>query len=238
MGRKIGYIPAAARLADPGRKMPLLIYMAEAGLGLEDLHGSVNDMLRERGRAIVVVSEGMDMGDIGETRDSFGHTNFSASRTTVAQIVTNYLNEKGLAVKGAARCQVPGTDQRSSINFASDTDLDEAYGLGGKAVEIAMEEGGGYMSTILRKPGKGYSVYYDKVGLELVANSERTFPKEWMGEGNTDVTDDFIEYAMPLIGKDWVRVPLENNIMRFTRFKPIFADKKLAEYVPAAYERS
>ena len=29
MGRKIGFIPAAARLADPAREMPLLIYLAE-----------------------------------------------------------------------------------------------------------------------------------------------------------------------------------------------------------------
>src|SRR6478736_5320616 len=41
MGRKIGYIPAAARLADPGREMPLQIYLAEAGLTLEQLGQNV-----------------------------------------------------------------------------------------------------------------------------------------------------------------------------------------------------
>ena len=30
MGRKAGFIPAAARLADPERRMPLQIYLAEA----------------------------------------------------------------------------------------------------------------------------------------------------------------------------------------------------------------
>ena len=35
MGRKIGYIPAAARLADPKREMPLLIFIAEAKLSME-----------------------------------------------------------------------------------------------------------------------------------------------------------------------------------------------------------
>ena len=30
MGRKIGFIPAAARLADPDREMPLQIYLAES----------------------------------------------------------------------------------------------------------------------------------------------------------------------------------------------------------------
>jgi ATP-dependent phosphofructokinase / diphosphate-dependent phosphofructokinase len=32
MGRKIGFIPAAARLADPDRKMPLQIYLTESGV--------------------------------------------------------------------------------------------------------------------------------------------------------------------------------------------------------------
>ena len=35
MGRKIGYIPAAARLADPKREMPLQIYLAESDVTLE-----------------------------------------------------------------------------------------------------------------------------------------------------------------------------------------------------------
>src|SRR5262249_30860877 len=36
MGRKIGYIPAAARLADPRRQMPLQIYLAGAGVPPEE----------------------------------------------------------------------------------------------------------------------------------------------------------------------------------------------------------
>lgn len=235
MGRKIGYIPASARLGDPNREMPMQIYMAESGLSLSKLYDNVNEMLAKQGRAMVVVGEGMDVGDIGQARDSFGHTNFSASQTTVAQIVTNYLNERGLCVKGSARCQVPGTDQRDSITLASEVDLDEAYELGLKAAQIAVDEGSGYMSTILRKSGSHYSVYYDKVPLGLVANSERTFPSEWLSANRTDVTDDFINYARPLIGERWVDVPLEKGIMRFTRFKPIFAVKKLNRYTPAAY---
>ncbi|MFN2155664.1 MAG: diphosphate--fructose-6-phosphate 1-phosphotransferase, partial [Anaerolineae bacterium] len=119
MGRKIGYIPAAARLADPEREMPLLIFLRESELTLEDLADQVNDMLRSVGRALVVISEGFDVGDIGARRDSFGHTMFSASGTTVEQIVVNYLNEVGLAARGAARGNVPGTDQRHNMIYAS-----------------------------------------------------------------------------------------------------------------------
>jgi 6-phosphofructokinase 1 len=36
----------------------------------------------------------------------------------VAQIVVNYLNEKGLPCKGAARGNVPGTDQRHAMAYS------------------------------------------------------------------------------------------------------------------------
>ncbi|HQK12884.1 MAG TPA: diphosphate--fructose-6-phosphate 1-phosphotransferase [Anaerolineae bacterium] len=235
MGRKIGYIPAAARLADPHREMPLLIFMREAGLSLEALADLVNDMLKARGRALVVISEGFDVGNIGERKDSFGHTMFSASETTVEQIVVNYLNEVGLAARGAARGNVPGTDQRHAMIYASTVDLEEAYRVGQKAVQIAAEVGGGYMSTILRQPGDLYQVTYDKVPLEKVANSERTFPEAWLTTSRTDVTDDFVRYARPLIGENWPTIPLMNGLQRFTRFAPIFAEPKLPPYLPQAY---
>lgn len=230
MGRKIGYIPAAARLADPNREMPLQIYMAESGVTGEEMCDLVNDQLKRDGRCVVVVSEGFDVGDLGFTRDSFGHAQFSASKTTVGQQVVNMLNEKGLPVRGAARGQVFGTDQRATAVYASIVDLDEAYKLGQQAALIAQKGENGYMSTILREPGVIYNVRYDKVPLEKVANSERTFPKEWLAENKIDVTDEFVKYAKPLIGEDWASVPVVNGRQRFTRFKPIFAEKKLPAY--------
>lgn len=235
MGRKIGFIPAAARLADPKRELPLQIYMVESKVSLEELADKVNDQLMDTGRVIVVVGEGMPAGSIGESKDSFGHTQFSASEITVAQVVVNYLNKSGLKARGAARCQVPGTDQRGAINFASPVDLDEAYKLGRKAVQIAAEDGNGYMSTILRKPGLIYNVEYGRVPLELVANSERSFPEAWIAPNRVDVTDDFMRYARPLIGEDWVSIPMAGGLMRFARLKPIFAERKLKPYIPQAH---
>jgi 6-phosphofructokinase 1 len=235
MGRKIGFIPAAARLADPKREMPLLILMKESGVTMEEMADQVNDLLRQQGRAVVVVSEGFDVGEIGARKDSFGHTEFGASKTTVAQAVINYLNHVGLAAPGSARANVPGTDQRDTAIYASAVDIDEAYKVGQKAAFIAAEEGSGYMSTILREPGHIYRVRYDKVDLGLVANSERSFPEEWIAESRTDVTDDFVKYARPLIGEDWPSVPLVGGLQRFTRFEPIFAEQTLAAYVPQAY---
>jgi len=235
MGRKIGYIPAAARLADPGREMPLQIFMKESNISLDQLTEEVNDNVRKFGRSIVVISEGFPIGDIGETRDSFGHTQFSASKITVGQKLVNHLNEVGIKARGTARVNVSGTDQRHNMIYASGVDLEEAYRVGQKAVMIAKDEGSGFMATILRKPGSIYRVDYDKVPLDKVANSEREFPEQWITKDRSDVTDEFVEYARPLIGEDWVSVPLVNGIQRFARIKPIFAEKKCISYTPQEY---
>ena len=103
MGRKIGYIPAAARLADPKREMPLQIYLAERKISIDQIYDNVCKMLKEHGRAMLVVSEGLEIEglQIPEefiVRDSFGHAMLSSSKITVAQMLTNALNERKLPV--------------------------------------------------------------------------------------------------------------------------------------------
>ncbi len=147
----------------------------------------------------------------------------------------NGLNRVGLAARGAARGNTPGTDQRHSIIHASTVDLEEAFEVGRQAAVIAATEGSGFMATILREPGPGYRVRYDKVPLEVVANSERSFPEAWITPSRTDVSDDFLNYARPLIGEDWPEVPLVGGLQRFACLEPMFADTKLPRYVPEAY---
>ncbi|NDJ77499.1 MAG: diphosphate--fructose-6-phosphate 1-phosphotransferase [Chloroflexi bacterium] len=235
MGRKIGFIPAAARLADPDREMPLLICLTEAGLTLPELADQVNDTLKEHGRALVVVSEGFDVGDIGARQDSFGHVEFGASAITAGQAVINYLNQAGLPVSGSARTNIPGTDQRHNMIYASTVDLDEAYLVGRKAVEIAAAGENGYMATTLRQPGDIYHVRFDQVPLEQVANSERFFPPHWIAENRVDVTDDFVRYARPLIGSESPAIPMINGLQRFARLEPVFAEQTLPAHVPQNY---
>lgn len=237
MGRRIGFIPAAARLADPERKLPLQIYLPEAGHSLESLRTHVAEDLRKSGRVIVIVSEGFDVGTIGERYDSFGHVEFGASQQSVAQIVVNYLNHEGLPVRGAARGQVPGTEQRHAIHCASTVDISEAIEVGRHAAEIAMQGETGFMATIRRAKGASYAVTYGQAPLTDMANSERVFPKEWIAENGIDVTDSFIEYARPLIGESALAVPLEHGLPRFARLDETRAPRLCAEYIPQAHRK-
>ncbi len=231
MGRKAGFIPAASRLADPEREMPLQIYMAESHHTLQSLHENVNRQLRESGRCIVVVSEGFDVGNLGEAHDGFGHIEYGASKTVAAQVVGNYLNDHGLTVRGQATWQMPGVLQRSTSAHMSPVDREEAREVGRHAVDVAMREGTGWMATILRDSGETYRAVYGKARLEQIANSFRPLPQAWITEDGLDVTDDFIRYAQPLIGEDVQAVDCAPP-RRFARLELRFVEQKLDAYVP------
>ncbi len=235
MGRKTGFIPAAARLGDPNREMPLQIYLPESGLNLQDMADNVSDELKRSRRCIVVVSEGFDVGSLGERHDRFGHIDYNASETTVSQIVINYLNTKKLSKYGPVWGNVSGLEQRMVSLQSSTVDHEEAFEVAQHAVELAINGDNGYMSTILRKPGAKYEAYYDKVKLDIVANADRQIHPTWLAANKYDLTDEYIKYAQPLIGTEWVKVPLENGLQRFAKFKMILADKKCKPYVPETY---
>jgi len=245
MGRKIGFITAGARLADPERKMPLALVLPEAfgktkpEENLEYITRKVNEKLEAFGRCIVVVSEGASLGDLDILRDSFGHEQFSGSGKTTEGVLANYLNgldqrdnqgraKSRLRVRGTARSERPGTKQRREIGTVSEVDLLEAYQVGAKAARIALGGEGGFMATIIRTPGAKYQVAFDKVLLKTVANAERKFPAEWIAKDRVDVTDDFVRWALPLIG---------GFLPVFADFKEVVASKVCDKYVPAAYRK-
>ena len=195
----------------------------------------MNDQLKKSGRCLVVISEGFDVGELGAVKDSFGHTSFSASQMTVAQIVVNYLNKVGLAAKGAARGNVPGTDQRHAMAYASTVDLEEAYRSGQMAALLAAAR---------RKRLHGDDSARARADLCRPATTKcrwkkspppsARFPRQWIAANGYDVTDEFLRYARPLVGDDMVTLPLLDGRQRLTRFKPIYAEQKLPKYVPQA----
>jgi ATP-dependent phosphofructokinase / diphosphate-dependent phosphofructokinase len=232
MGRRSGFITAAARLADPERRLPLQLYFAESGHNLATLADHVSRELGRSGRCIVVVNEGFDVGEIGAARDAFGHVEYGASRLTAVQAVVNYLNRQKLPAHGQATGQQPGILQRSTFAYRSVVDLAEAGAVGAHAVTVALTAGTGYMATIHRAPGSAYQVFYGQVDLAAVANSERFLPAAWLSADGLDVTDDFVRYAAPLIGDRWPELPLENGLPRLARLRREFVAKKCPAYVP------
>ena len=91
------------------------------------------------------------------------------------------------------------------------------------------------MATICRAKTDAYQAVYGTVPLEVVANSERFLPKIWITADGTDVTDDFVRYARPLIGERPVEIPFENGLQRFARLEKRFVEQKLKPYCPVHF---
>jgi 6-phosphofructokinase 1 len=241
MGRDAGFITAAARLADPERREPLQLYFAETKMGIDELYANVCRSLRDCGRAIVVVNEGFSIGADGGARDGFGHLEYGAGETTAMQNVVSALGRRGLPVRGNATGQIPGVIQRDAAVFRSEVDEREAYDVGRHAVQIAVKEGTGWMATILRdEKSPGYKAYYSKVPIEVIANTVRGLPKDWIAGDGIDVTDDFVRYAMPLIGEGPRMIPVSGpgGLPDFANLNRRPIEKICKDYVPVNYRHT
>ena len=79
----------------------------------------------------------------------------------------------------------------------------------------------GLMVSFIRREAADGSVSFD-CGLEdvnLICNEEKAVPAEWISEDGTDVTEDFIRYASPLI-QGVVPVPMgEDGLPKFVSRK-------------------
>jgi 6-phosphofructokinase 1 len=99
-----------------------------------------------------------------------------------------------------ARSETPGHCGRVSVAHASDVDLHEAYELGQTAVQWAVQGERGTMTALQRTEGAEYNCTYERVALDSVLDEERSLPSHFMNETGNMVTQDFRNYAAPLIG--------------------------------------
>lgn len=86
------------------------------------------------------------------------------------------------------------------MQCASEVDLDEAYQVGQFAVSKAMEGESDKMITLVRMWNEPYTCELGLVGLEKVALKTKMVPDEFISKESNFVTEQFIEYAKPLIG--------------------------------------
>jgi len=56
--------------------------------------------------------------------------------------------------------------------------------------------------------------------LSVCANMEKKVPREWISEDGVGVTQEFIDYVLPLIQGENTRI-IENGLPRFARLKKI-----------------
>lgn len=114
--------------------------------------------------------------------------------------------------------------QRCGAHLASQTDVDEAFNAGKVAVEAAVGGETGKMVAFERETVDGqYHCATKLIPLTAVANYEKKVPMEWITPEHNQVTDDLIDYVLPLIQGE-PQLPLEHSLPRYARLKKIVAE--------------
>jgi 6-phosphofructokinase 1 len=200
MGRYAGWIVAAAALArtvDP--TTPHLIYVPERPLVLASFLEDVQRCMAEHGHVIIVISE--NIRDAAGNRpggnealfvDPFGHAYYPGPAEALCRLIGERLDIR-------ARFDKPGTLQRMSGALASEIDRMEAAEAGRAAVTAALE-GVTDCMVCFERPAGPYRVDIVLRPLAGIANTERRLPDEFISPAGNNITDAFIEYALPLIG--------------------------------------
>lgn len=210
MGRHTGWLAAAAALAKREKNdAPHLIYLPEVAFSREKFLQDVKEVYKKVGHVYIVASEGLvdQKGNYvcaDDKRDGFGHVQLGGLADTLKSYV-----EAEMPVK--VRCNILGSTQRSAMHYASLTDSSEAHLVGTEAVRLALQGESGLMVTLERDDSNGYTCRAGKAPLSKVANVEKKFPLEWIAPGGNFVTEDFINYAKPLIQGE-VHIPTKNGL--------------------------
>lgn len=227
MGRNAGWLTAAAALAGVKGLGADLIYLPEVPFDVDKFVEDVKAVCaKKNNKCIAVVSEGIHDKDgklvcelVGSVaRDSFGHAQLGGVAATLA----NLIKEKtGFKTRGIELSLM----QRCGAHLASKVDVEETFNAGREAVKAAVNGETDKMVCYARKEGDKYECEYKLLPLELAANTEKTVPLEWITNGGTYVSDEYVKYALPLIQGD-AKAPLEDGLPRFAHLKKVQAGRK------------
>ena len=228
MGRHAGWIAASGGLAsDEEGDAPHIILFPEIPFSREKFISKVETTIKEKGYCVVVASEGTQYSDGAHIsgslqRDAFGHQQLGGVAPTLASMIkqsTGYKYHWALA----------DYLQRSARHIASKTDVEQAYAVGKRAVELAVEGRDSIMVTIERNKGISYSWSLGEASLARVANMEKKMPRSFITKDGFNVTQEARKYLQPLInGEDYP--PYKNGLPDYVSLRKVMVPKKLADY--------
>lgn len=199
MGRNAGWITASSALARKKEgDAPHLIYLPERPFVKEEFLVDVKRLHEKYGGVVVVASEGLK----DENGNPIVEPIFKTERATYFGDVGTHLATlviKELGIK--ARSEKPGILGRASITMQSEVDVNEAIEAGRAAVKAAVEGKTGYMVGLNRISTEPYKCETSLIPINEVMMYEKALPKEFINERGNYVTEGFIDWCKPLIGR-------------------------------------
>ena len=202
MGRNAGWLTAAAALAKSDDCEGVdMICLPEVPFNVERFVEKVRVMQEKKPSIVIAVSEGVkledgryvcELADDVHAVDAFGHKALTGTARYLANVVARNLDTK-------TRCIELSTLQRCAGHLTSRTDITEAYQVGGAAAKAAFEGVTGQMVALKRISNNPYQCTTELHPISEVANLEKKVPLSWMNSNHTQMTEDFLDYARPLI---------------------------------------
>lgn len=227
MGRHAGWIAASGGLAaENAGDAPHIILFPEIPFSREKFISKVEQTISEKGYCVVVASEGAQYSDGAHisgsiNKDAFGHQQLGGVAPTLARMIkqsTGYKYHWAMA----------DYLQRSARHIASKTDVDQAYAVGRRAVEMAVQGKSSLMVSIERDSTKEYNWSLGEAPLEKVANMEKKMPRSFITKDGFGITQKARDYLQPLIsGED--HPPYKNGLPDYVQLKNIMVPKKLKD---------
>ena len=201
MGRDAGWLTVSAGIPRIVTGCaPDYIYLPERDFSLDSFINDVKRALEKHPNVVIAVSEGLRDKDgvyVGEktqsgVADVFGHKYLSGTGKALE-----------LYVKEKLGCKVRSVElnisQRCASHIASETDISESFSVGAAASEAAIFGATGCMMSIEREDSSEYSVRFVPKDIAGIANAVKTVPDKFINAEGNNVTDEALEYLLPLI---------------------------------------
>jgi len=202
MGRNAGWLTAAAALAkDNDCEGVDMICLPEVPFNVDRFVEKVRKMQEKKSSIVIAVSEGVkledgryvcELSDDVHAVDAFGHKALTGTARFLANTIARAMDTK-------TRCIELSTLQRCAGHLTSRTDITEAYQVGGAAVKAAFEGHTGEMVALKRISNAPYQCTTELHPISEIANLEKKVPLEWVNDDHTQMKQEFIDYALPLI---------------------------------------
>lgn len=215
MGRDSGFLAASSALARNNIvNSPHLIYFPEISFDEGEFLDDVKTVFKDNhGKVFIVASEGLKNKDGNyiylkeQKSDAFGNIQMGGVGSYMKQLVTENISKRVKVVELSIL-------QRCAAHIASLTDNEAAVMVGKEAVDKFMKGICDVMISI-EKTDRSFSA--GTVPLSEVANRTKFFPDQWIDKTNRWVTQDALDYMLPLIQGE-VKVPFIKGLPEYIRF--------------------
>jgi 6-phosphofructokinase 1 len=212
VGRSAGWLPAASALARTAEgDAPHLILMPERPFDREKFLADAKACHERYGWCSIVCGEGVCYADgtpvsSSTVTDKFANVEFGAMGGTSAAMMLHRMLKEAFGWRG--EFQVCESLQMCAADRTSESDVEEAYACGRRAVELAVAGTSGVMVSIVRQSSQPYRWSLSTAPLAEVALGAKPMPEHFINAAGNHVTEECLEYLRPLVGElpEYVRL--------------------------------